>query len=321
MSASSLTGYDNEDATSKTPGERMDQEVFVYDSERGQLACASCNPDKDKRPTGVLDQAASGEGEQLVIDRAGVWNGQWVAGLIPGWTTLAQARRAVRQPAYLSDSGRIVFDSPDALVPQDTNRRNETIAGVSELVGVTDVYEYEPSGVGTCATDPGCTSLISSGTGTKESAFVEASSTNDDVFFLTEPRLLASDVDSAYDIYDARVCDVSGRGACLPQPSPPAPECTGEGCKPAAPGSPSFATSATATNVGPGNTPTTGVRNDKTSKPAPKKLTRTQRLAKALRACKKIKKKNKRLACQKQAHKKWGARKKGKKSSKAGVRR
>jgi DNA-binding beta-propeller fold protein YncE len=318
MSANSLTGFDNEDATSKSPGERMDQEVFVYDSERGQLACASCNPDKDKRPTGVLDQEiGSGEGERLVIDRVGIWDGQWLAGLIPGWTTLVQARRAVHQPAYLSDNGRVVFDSPDALVPQDTNRRNETIAGVSEAIGVTDVYEYEPSGVGTCAQDPGCASLISSGAGSKESAFVEASATGDDVFFLTDPPLLASDVDSAYDIYDSRVCGVSGSSACLPQPTPPAPECAGEECKAAAPASPSFEPPATATHVGPGNTPATEVRNEKTSKPAPKKLTRAQRLAKALKACGKIKKKKKRLACQKQARKQWGAKKKGKKSSKA----
>ena len=41
------------------------------------------------------------------------------------------------QSRYLSDSGRLFFNSGDALVPQDVN-------------GTWDVYEYEPEGVGSC---------------------------------------------------------------------------------------------------------------------------------------------------------------------------
>lgn len=314
MSANSLTGYDNEDATSKTPGERMDQEVFVYDSQLGQLVCASCNPDKTKRPIGALDQSDAGEGEGLVVDRAQIWEGQWVAALIPGWTTIVEQRRAVHQPAYLSDNGRVIFNSLDALVAQDTNQRTETVAGVAEKVGVSDVYEYEPNGVGTCNVAPGCDALVSSGTAANESVFVEAGTTADDVFFLTPAKLLASDIDFAYDIYDARVCGVSGAAPCLTPPAPPAPECIGEFCKAAAPPPPSFADSATATHSGAGNTPTTEVLNNKATKPPAKKLTRAQQLTKALKSCKKLKKKKKRVACEKQARKKYGAKKKAKKS-------
>ena len=39
------------------------------------------------------------------------------------------------QQRYLSDDGRLFFNSFDSLVPQDTN-------------GKADVYEYEPAGVG-----------------------------------------------------------------------------------------------------------------------------------------------------------------------------
>ena len=60
----------------------------------------------------------------------------WLAGSIPGWDNLRE-RPATYQPRYLSDSGRLFFDSPDALVPRDTN-------------GLEDVYEYEPEGVGGC---------------------------------------------------------------------------------------------------------------------------------------------------------------------------
>ncbi len=84
------------------------------------------------------------------------------------------------QPRYLSDSGRLFFDSPEALVPQDTD-------------GVENVYEYEPAGIGSCtgvsgtfdAGVGGCVSLISSGTSSEESAFFDASVSGDDVFFLT----------------------------------------------------------------------------------------------------------------------------------------
>ena len=44
MSNRSLTGYDNEDLTSKATGERLDEEVFLYDASAGRIVCASCNP-------------------------------------------------------------------------------------------------------------------------------------------------------------------------------------------------------------------------------------------------------------------------------------
>ena len=66
---------------------------------------------------------------------------QGLAGSVPGWTTL------LYQSRYLSDGGRLFFDSPDALVAQDTNN-------------VEDVYEWEPvAGEGT---PPGDTCTVSS---------------------------------------------------------------------------------------------------------------------------------------------------------------
>jgi NHL repeat len=50
MSDRSLTGYDNEDVTSKSRGERPDEEVYLYHAPEslaggaGTLVCASCNP-------------------------------------------------------------------------------------------------------------------------------------------------------------------------------------------------------------------------------------------------------------------------------------
>ena len=65
-----------------------------------------------------------------------LWGGRWVAGDIPGWTA-ATLGSALYQTRYLSNSGRLFFNSSDALVPADVN-------------GEEDVYEYEPSGAAGC---------------------------------------------------------------------------------------------------------------------------------------------------------------------------
>ena len=139
MSQESLTGYDNRDASSGQP----DEEVYLYDASSGRLVCASCNPLSEgegfKRPQGVFDTELGGEGLGLLVDRPETWAEHWLAGSIPGWTsdiTGAQPS-ALYQPRYLSNSGRLFFDSPDDLVPAASNHKE-------------DVYEYEPQGVGSC---------------------------------------------------------------------------------------------------------------------------------------------------------------------------
>ena len=126
MSQQPLTGYDNTDANE--PGVR-DQEVYLYQASTRQLTCVSCNPNGPS--SGVLDTPFSGEGLGLVVDRRGDWLGQYLAGSIPGWTPLG-LDTATHQPRYLSNSGRLFFNSPDQLVPQATNAKE-------------DVYEYEPN--------------------------------------------------------------------------------------------------------------------------------------------------------------------------------
>lgn len=296
MSDQRLTGYDNEDAVSKAP----DEEVYLYNAKLGSLVCASCNP-SGERPHGVFDTEKAGEGLGLLVDRPEVWRERWIAGSIPGWTSLAKWR-ATYQSRYLSSSGRLFFDSADTLVPQDQNHKE-------------DVYEYEPGGVGNCASAGGCVSLISSGAKTDEheSAFLDASASGNDVFFLTSEKLVAGDTDTAFDVYDARICGTSESAPCLPVKPPPPPTCSGEQCRPPTSPQPSFAGSATATFSGPGNVPATGVLNDKTNvAPKPKVVTRAQKLSKALKSCRGRFKhgKKQRQACEKQARKKYGQAKK-----------
>ena len=212
ISHRSLTGYDNHDAESGKP----DEEVFLYHAgegdEEASLACPSCNP------TGARPQGASS---------------------LPGWTPY-KLSLSLYQSRFLSDSGRLFFNSRDALVPADSN-------------GGSDVYEYEPRGVGTCAASGatfnpasgGCTDLISSGTSSRESVFLDASEDGNSVFFLTSAQLSGRDTDTAPDVYDARV---DGGETEAPRPV----ECTGDACQqPAVP--PNDSTPGSLTFQGAGN--------------------------------------------------------------------
>ncbi|HTZ85443.1 MAG TPA: hypothetical protein VMB05_02135 [Solirubrobacteraceae bacterium] len=309
MSTQRLTGYNNLDANSGQP----DEEVFQFDAQGAGtgLTCVSCNPG-GAQPVGVHDVQESGEGRGLLVDRLGIWSTEsedsfahWLAGSVPGWTNLDD-RESVYQSRYLSNSGRMFFNSSDSLVKQDVNH------------GKADVYEYEPLGVGSCAqanAAGGCVSLVSSGESQHETAFLDASEDGSDVFFLTDARLVpGNDPDNAYDIYDARVCESAAEG-CPPPPTPPPTPCTDEGCRPAPNAQPGFAAPASSSPSGAGNAVQQSVLG-KTESQKPKAKTRAQLLAAALKACKKKHKAGKkRTSCEKQARKKYGAKKPAKKSA------
>jgi len=258
-----LTGYDNRDAVSGKP----DQEVYLYDAFTGHLVCASCNP-TGARPVGKqLDNEHATEAF-LGGERAWESNKEahWLAAILPGWTEIGNGV-SLYQPRYLSDSGRLFFNSDDALVPQDVN-------------GTWDVYEYEPPGVpegehactSASATfsgrSGGCVGLISSGTSARESAFLDASEGGGDVFFLTSARLLPQDFDTALDVYDAHEC--TGASPCFPSPAVQPPPCgTADSCKAAQTPQPSiFGEPSSATFNGQGNVTPAGGRGSNSKKTA-----------------------------------------------------
>jgi DNA-binding beta-propeller fold protein YncE len=315
MSNRSLTGYDNRDAN-PLAHEARDQEVFLYDIVEGRLSCASCNP-SGARPHGVLDTERAGEGLGLLVDRPEIWiTGRWLAGSLPGWTAIsgvAAGFAARYQSRYLSDSGRLFFNGADSLIPQElsgeqlTRTRTEEVEGQQTQVGVENVYEYEPQGVGGCQKE-GCVGLISSGTSAHESAFLDASENGDEVFFTTAERLVATDEDTNYDVYSARVCaesspclkyETSNTTPCEGLAGPNAcrgPEATREGAAPP----------PSSTLSGPGN-PSTKAPDEGTLPKKTVKLTRVQKLKRALKACRKKHARKKRLACERAARKKYGA--------------
>ncbi len=308
MSDRSLTGYDNHDAVSGEP----DEEVYLYDADTQRLSCASCNPNHSgsewQRPAGVFDQRDAGEGSGLLVDRPELWRGSWLAASLPTWNfNFVQDRaEALYQPRYLSNDGRLYFDTADALVAADTN-------------GKEDVYQFEPDGLGSCTDSGGCIGLISSGTGNTSSVFLDASESGNDVFFMTEDELVATDTDNSPDIYDAHVCETAR--PCIVPTIPTKEECAGnDSCK-GAPGTPppTATPPASSTFSGPGNA-AKEVLGTKTTqpppKPTPKPLTRKQKLTKALAKCHKDKNKRRRRSCEAIARKRYGSKKTAKKAAK-----
>jgi DNA-binding beta-propeller fold protein YncE len=118
-------------------------ELYLYSDSANQLACASCNP------TGEAPIIGGGVQES--------------------------------QNYVVVNGGHLFFETPEALVPSDTNDQ-------------VDVYEYEG----------GHLYLISSGTSSSESSLVGASESGDDIFFRTRQQLVAQDTqEGAQVIYDA----------------------------------------------------------------------------------------------------------------------
>jgi hypothetical protein len=235
LSQRPLTGYDNRDAHTG----QLDMEVYLYHAASGSLLCASCDP-TGARPNGIpYGKLRLAGGYHLLANL-----NQEVAAIVPGGIPLS-GLQSLYQPRYLSDSGRLFFNSDDALVPSDVN-------------GTMDVYQYEPPGVGNCrgqspsfsSVSGGCVDLLSSGSSPLESAFLDASESGNDVFFITSARLAPQDVDSEVDVYDAHVCNAEA--PCLPAPTPAPPVCSGDACQlPATP--PDHPTPGTALLNGPGN--------------------------------------------------------------------
>jgi hypothetical protein len=173
---------------------------------------------------------------------------------------------------------------------------------VETAEGVTSVYDYHSIG----SIDDGEVYLLSDGVNTRNALPNGLDASGQDAFFATADSLLPQDVDSQYDIYDARI------DGGFPTPDPPA-ECVGEACG----GSPlveqSPATAAGASLAGAGSSsavspsgPVVAVRRS---------LTRAQRLAAALRVCR-PEPKRKRAACESAARRRYGAKKSSRRANK-----
>lgn len=157
-------------------------QVYLFDSVGGQdPVCVSC-PEEGK--------AASG---------GAAFYGALVLGVA--------RRRALGQTHWVTDDGRVYFNSPDQLSPSDVNQSY-------------DVYEY----------DHGSRELISTGTGGQDSLLLGIGPDGKDVFFATNDSLVDADFDNGdQDIYTARV------GGGFASPEGEAAPCVGDACQASTP--------------------------------------------------------------------------------------
>jgi len=194
-----LTSYNNE-LPACIPGDGSGfspycREVYVYDADAKTLRCASCQPDgQPPKGTAVVRPAQ-----------------------MPGLF-------GERNSRFLTDDGKVVFETADALVPRDVNEKR-------------DVYTWRDGHV----------ELISSGTGHDDSLMIEMNKDGSTVAFITGQSLVGRDTDRVRDAYISRV----GGGLASQSTAPPRPgspcgssdQCRGPATTPAAPskgGSESF---------------------------------------------------------------------------------
>jgi hypothetical protein len=271
----SLTKYDNEAvALGECEGERC-REVYLFDAVTGKLVCVSCDLPSSLAPLGARPVGAAELGGH---EEEG---GHFSTGAVPFYL-----------PRNLSeDGGRLFFQSPDGLVPSDSNGR-------------LDVYEWERAGEGTCTTvsvsyaasHEGCTFSVSDVAGGSASHFMDASGSGNDVFIASGDQLTKSDTDAREDVYDVRV------DGGFPVERPP-PTCGSSGCGGAG-GLQElgvFGAPASATFSGPGNPVSNGP-----PKPTVAQV-RAEKLAKALSACRKrLHRSRERAVCEKRARRAYG---------------
>jgi hypothetical protein len=203
-----------------------------------------------------------------------------------GNTSTSPAQLASRGATVSTDGEYVVFQSSDALT--------QTVHG-----GANNVYLWRQ----------GTVSLISDGSDTNvNGGLLGMDQSGENIFFTTADRLVRQDTDESVDIYDARI-----DGGF---PAPSTASCSGEPCQ----GTLSAPLSAISPLISSTGVPAVGNLAPLTKpKPAivkPKPPTRAEKLAKALKQCRKDRSKSKRKRCEASAKAKYGTKAKRSKKSK-----
>lgn len=192
-------------------------------------------------------------------------------------------------PLYLArdvlNDGRVFFETRTPLVPQAIN-------------GEVNVYEYEN----------GEPVLISNGSASAGSVFLDASADGSDVFFATGDGLVAGDTDNQVSVYDARVNGGFPPGAGEAEQVPACE--SAEACKPPPSEAPAQLFPASSALAGGGDLVAPPVPITPSPPPVEKptagrSLTRAQKLARALAACAR-RPRSRRAACRATARRRFG---------------
>lgn len=203
--------------------------------------------------------------------------------------TAAEGRLAIS-----ADGSKVFFTSAAGLTPQ-------------AIPGSTSVYEYQDGNV----------YLLSGGRDSSETTnrptveLFGVDPSGKDALFLTAEQLVPQDGETQMALYDAR--EEGG----FPAPTL-VPGCSGETCRGASGSAPQLGLPGTAGQAGGGNLPPP-VESKPAGRSTPKSLTRAQRLAKALRACRAMRGqtkrgKQRRASCERGARNRFGIKARAKRS-------
>ena len=267
-------------------------QVYEYDAQAGALTRVSVGQD------GYNDDGNEG---QRGTPLAGPFAGD--AKIVKALTTLNGHTAPARSDPTMSDDGSFVFfESPVALAP---GALNDVLDGF--LNGESDkplfaenFYEYHGGHVHLLAS-------VSSDQVLRPAATLLGSDVSGaNVFFGSFDSLVPEDVDSELDYYDAHIC--SEASPCSAPRVPPG-QCGEGGCQGSGSGSQSYGAPASESPSGAGNlavSPAAPIVKPKVRTAA---QVRAEKLARALRACRRKHNHKKRAACEKTARKAFGARK------------
>lgn len=217
-----LTAYDNQGAA----------EFYLWRDGDTAPSCISCDP-----------SGAAPLGDASLYNLGPFPNS-------PNSTTVG----AVLTRNLSSDGQRVIFQTPDPLLPADTNGDQGcslTPYNGKSVLSCQDVYEWEADGQGSChstSQNGGCLFLISTGKSPDPSFIADVSASGNDVFFFTRQPLVGQDQDQLVDVYDARV-----DGGLATQDPAPGLSCSGDACRGPASGPSAAPAAATVTFFGPGN--------------------------------------------------------------------
>jgi hypothetical protein len=214
-------------------------QIFEYDALAERLVRVST--EQVGYASGLVN--ANAHGSEIPIQN---YSGQ--VGVQPTMVATDLAVSAVNEGGQVVS--RVVFQSKGALTPG---------AEGTAAAGASSVYEYRS--VGSIA--DGSVYLISDGTSEQNAIIDGLDASGADVFFGTTNPLLAQDVDTNYDLYDAR----SGGGFLAPAA---APGCEGEGCQGAPSAAPSFGVASSVGAVAGGNLPPQAAPGPMAPSPKPK---------------------------------------------------
>ncbi len=242
-------------------------QLFEYNAYTERLVRVSIGQKSQTYPSGYGDD---GDAMNLEDTPTLLQTPQYSGGMIPTYPATGLS---------LSANGAVVFMSDDTLTPDAVDGRG-------------NIYEYRGGNVYLLSPGDEAAPLSS----TSMSRLLGANETGSDVFFFTTDSLLGQDTDTQADWYDAR------EGGGFPAPVSPA-GCTGDTCQGALSAAPIFdSPSTTAPSAADYVTP---ISVHRVSPAKSRSLTRAQKLARALRACAR-KRRRQRAPCGRDARRKYG---------------